>query len=66
MALMMGRLYDALIAAHVPAEQAKQAAEEVASFENRLAKVEADLVLLKWMVGTNLVLTVGILWRVVK
>jgi hypothetical protein len=34
--------------------------EEVASFENRLANVEASLMVLKWMVGCNLILTVAI------
>ena len=38
----------------------REAAEEVASFENRLANVEASLTILKWMVGFNLVLTVAI------
>ena len=28
-------------------------------FENRFAKIEADLTMLKWMVGTSLVLMVG-------
>ena len=32
----------------------------MASFENRLANVEASLMVLKWMVGFNLILTVAI------
>jgi hypothetical protein len=32
--------------------------------ENRLARIEADLTLLKWMVGTNITMTIAILWKV--
>lgn len=64
MALMMGKLHDALVAAGVDKMMAREAAEEVANFENRLSKVEGDLTLLKWMMGFNLVFTLGVLWRV--
>jgi hypothetical protein len=64
MALMMGKLHEALVSAGVEAGKAREAAEEVASFENRLAKLEADVTLLKWMVGTNILLTLGTLWKV--
>jgi len=61
MALMMGKLYDALRAGSIPDEKAREAAEEVAGFETRLSGVEARLAVLTWMVGTNIVLTVGVL-----
>ena len=61
MALMMGRLYDALRAGSVPDDKARDAAEEVAGYESRLSSVEARLAVLTWMVGTNIVLTVGVL-----
>lgn len=64
MALMVGSLYDALRSVGVDDEKARKAAEEVAGYDNRVGKVEADLTLLKWMVGTNVALTVAILWRV--
>ena len=75
MALMLGKLHEALIAGNVPPDKAREASEEVAGFEGRLArtesdltgrvaKVEADLTLLKWMVGTNILITVGVLWKV--
>jgi hypothetical protein len=69
MALMLGRLYDALRAANVPDDKARDAAEEVANYEGepsrlrldvgerfrdvgeRLSRVEADVRLLKWMMG---------------
>ena len=64
MALMMEKLYDALRAANVPDDKARAAAVEVASFENRLAKVEADLLLIKWMLGFNIAVTVAVMLRV--
>ena len=63
MALRMGSLYDALVAAHVPEEQARKAAEEVADYNERIGRIERDLTVLKWMVGTNIMLTVGVLGR---
>jgi hypothetical protein len=63
MALRMGALYDALVAAHVPEEQARKAAEEVADYNQRIGNIERDLGLLKWMVGTNVALTLGVLGR---
>jgi len=59
MAIMLGRLHAALTAAGAPDDKAREAAEEVAQFENRLAKVQTDLAVLKAMVGTNLVLTLA-------
>lgn len=64
MALMVGSLYDALKSAGVDDEKARKAAEDVASYDNRVGKVESDLTLLKWMVGTNIALTIAIFWRV--
>jgi hypothetical protein len=71
MALQLGALRDALLDAGASQEKADKAAEEVASYENRLAGIETKLVtldgrvnLLAWMVGFNLVMTLAILWRV--
>jgi hypothetical protein len=63
MALRMGSLYDALITAHVPEEQARKAAEEVADYNERIGRIERDLTVLKWMVGTNIMRTSGVLGR---
>jgi hypothetical protein len=60
MAIMLGALYRALIEAHVPEPAARQAAEEVAGYDSRLAKIEADLLLLKWMVATGIGVGVGL------
>ena len=65
MALMMGALYDALRQAQIPEPLARQAAEEVAAYENRIAGVERDLTILKWMVGTNIGLTLLVLGKVI-
>lgn len=61
MALMMSSLYEALRLAGSGDEPARKAAEEAASYENRLAKVDGDLTLLKWMVGFNLAITAAVL-----
>lgn len=66
MAIMMGKLYAALRKANVPDEDAAAAAEEVATFENRLSKMEGDLNLIKWMVGFSLAMNVAILGLVLR
>lgn len=64
MALMIGSLYDALKAAGASDEAARKAAEEVATYDGKVQKTEGDLTLLKWMVGTNIALTIAILFKV--
>jgi hypothetical protein len=63
MALQLGALRDALIDAGAKPEKADKAAEELAGYESRLAGIDARLSVLTWMAGTNLVLTAGVLWR---
>lgn len=70
MALRMGALYDALIAAHVPEEDARKAAEEFSAYDrdmagvkNELTQIRGEVALLKWMVGFNLALSVAVLGR---
>ena len=43
MALMLSKTYDALLAAGAPEEKARDAAEEIAGYENRLIKIETEL-----------------------
>lgn len=67
MAIMLGKLYDALrlgtnISDHARDEAAREAAEEVAGYESRLAAIDGQLKVLSWMVGTNVAITLGILW----
>ena len=62
MAVMLGALYKALLEPNE--ENARKASEEVAAYDNRIAQIERDLTLLKWMVGTNIVLTLFLLGKV--
>ena len=65
MALMLSKVYDALRSAQgVSEEQAKEAAAELAEHENRFARLESDMRLLKWMIAFNLAGTVTVLWFV--
>lgn len=59
----MGALYDALLLAKIPEEEARKAAEEVADYSNRISSIDSRLDVLTWMVGTNIVLTIGVLGR---
>ena len=64
MALMLGKTFDALIAAGAPADKAREAAEEPAGDDNRLAAVEARLTLLTWTTGFAITLGLGTCsWR---
>ncbi len=54
MPVMLSKTYDALVSAGAPEEKARAAAEELAAYETRFAKIETDLAVLKWMVGVNL------------
>jgi hypothetical protein len=70
MALQLGALRDALIEAGATPGKADKAAEELAGYEGRLGgmdtrleRLAGDVRLLTWMVGFNLILTVGVLWR---
>jgi hypothetical protein len=59
---MLGQLYAALRSANVPADQARAAAEEVAGFDIRISRIERDLLVIKWMLGTLTALNLGNLW----
>ena len=63
MALMLSKLYDALVEAGASEARAREAAEEAAAYENRFQRLETKLAVVQWMVGFNLAATLGILWR---
>jgi hypothetical protein len=63
MALMLGKLYDALRAAGVPEDKAREAAEEVATYEKDLAEIKSDVRLLKWITGTTLAGVIALVVR---
>jgi hypothetical protein len=60
MAMMLGALYKALMEPTEP--NARAAAEEVAGYDSRLAKIEATLRVLTWMVASSLGLLLLMLW----
>lgn len=66
MSTMISELYDALRAAGAPEDQARKAAEVVAGYDNRFARIETDLTLLKWMVGFNLAMSVGMIMLLLR
>lgn len=66
MTTMITELYDALKEAGASDASARKAAETMAAYENRFAKIDADLTLLKWMVGFNLGATMALLFLALK
>ena len=66
MPIMLEKLYDALHAANIPDDKARAAAVEGAQYEQRAAKIESDLALLKWMVGSNVAVTLIVLAFVLR
>ena len=48
---MNAEMYDALIAAGAPEDKARAAATSLADYDSRFARIEADLLVLKWMCG---------------
>jgi hypothetical protein len=70
MPLMLGKLHDALVSAGADADSAREAAEEVAEYEDkftqfeiRIERVEGKLALLQWMLGFDLAITAAILLK---
>jgi hypothetical protein len=63
MTTMVTEVYDALREAGASEEKSRKAAEAVAAYDNRLAGMETKLSVLTYMVGTNIVITLGVLGR---
>ena len=51
MSTIIVELYDALKEAGASDEKARAAAQALATYDSRFSKIEADLPVLKWMVG---------------
>jgi hypothetical protein len=66
MSTLNSELYDALKEAGASESSARKAAEPVAAFENRFARIDTDLAVLKWMLGFNLATTVAVLFMLVR
>ena len=60
----MSEVYDALKEAGAGEEKARAAAEAIAGYENRFAKIDQALAVITWMAGFNLALTTAVLWKV--
>lgn len=60
MSVMITEVFQALRAIDVPEDLAARAAEAVGQHHDRLAKIEGRLQVLEWMVGTSIVLSVGL------
>ena len=51
MGIMIAELYQALKEAGASESSARAAAESLANYESRFNKIEADLMVIKWMLG---------------
>ena len=51
MSAIVKEVYDAFREAGVSEEKSTEAAKAVADFDTRFSKIEADLLVLKWMIG---------------
>ena len=63
MSMMLSDTYEAFISAGVPADKAKKASEEIASFDKRLVKIE---IMLQRMQVMNTLMLAGITSLVLK
>lgn len=63
MPVVNSELYFALKEAGAGEDKARAVAESVATYENRFVKIENDLAILKWIVGTNAVITLAVLTK---
>jgi hypothetical protein len=59
--LMMPSVYDALKSAGADEAKAREAAIDVAGYDDRLIRVESKLGTLQWMIGINIAATVAVL-----
>lgn len=64
MATMISEVYDTFVAAGAPEDKARKAAEAVANYESRFTRIDAEVLVLKWMVGFVIALDIAVLVRV--
>lgn len=65
MASALMKTCEALKQAGAPEDTAREAAEELAGYENRFANVERTLSVLQWQVAYLMVMTTGIALRLI-
>ena len=65
---MSSKTYDALLAAGASEDKAREAAEEITGYENRLVKIESELIAIRetmatrtWVLSVMLLQTIAIL-----
>ena len=72
MSMINTELYDALLSVNVPEMKARKAAESILDHTQVATKtdlaefrseVKAEMQVLKWMVGVNMALTLGLIWQ---
>lgn len=63
MSTMISEVYDALLEAGASPEKARKAAEALANYESRFSRIDADLLLLKWMTGFMLAGVTGLVLK---
>ena len=68
MSMMNMELYDALISVNVPETKARKAAmsilgQDQVATKADIAEIKADIHVLKWMVGVNMAMTLGLIWH---
>jgi hypothetical protein len=64
MTTMITEVYDALREAGASDDKSRKAAEAVAAFENRFAKIETELAVLKYMSGATIALVLLVLGKI--
>lgn len=64
--MIIEQLYDALIEGGTSPDKAREAARAVADYDARIHNVERDLSVIKWMVGTNIAISLGLVWLVLQ
>lgn len=63
MTVMSGSLYRALKEAGATEDNAIKAAEEVAAYDNRFAKLEGDMGTVKWMLGVLIAMNLSLVLK---
>jgi hypothetical protein len=64
MALMMGKLHEALVSAGTDPGKAREAAEEVAAHDASIAELRGTQKLHTWILSFNTAMMLAILWKV--
>jgi hypothetical protein len=63
MTLQLGAPSDAFLGAGACPAKAGKAAEQLAGYKSRLARIEGKLTTFTWMVGTNIALVTAVLFK---